>query len=53
MDQSQPPIARKGFKGSSDRARPPPPETNTRSWRLDGPLVVPQVEKLALPLFMR
>jgi len=53
MDQSQPPIAREGFKGSSDRARPPPPETKTRSWRSDGPLVVPQGEELALPLFMR
>jgi len=53
MDQSQPPLACKGFTGSSDGARPPPPVTNTRSRRSDGSLVVPQGEKLALPLFMR
>ena len=52
MDQSQPPFACESFTGGSDAARPPPPVTNTRSPRSDGPQVVPPVEKLALPLFI-
>jgi len=53
MDQSLPPLACKGFKGSSDGANPTPLVMNTRSRRSDGPLVVPLREMLLLPLFMR
>jgi len=53
MDQAQAPLACEGFTGGSDSARPPPPVTNTRSRRSDELLVVPQVEKFALPLFTR
>jgi len=52
MDQSQAPLACEDFTGGSDADRPPAPLTNTRSRRSDEQLFVPQVETLALPLFM-